>query len=39
MATLKAWQSITREETQHLLMSLGYRLQAVIDRKGIVMKY
>lgn len=30
-AAVKAWQSITREETQHLVMSMASRLQAVID--------
>jgi hypothetical protein len=32
-AAVKAWRSITREETQHLVMSMGYTLQAVIDCK------
>ncbi|XP_066569003.1 adhesion G-protein coupled receptor D2 isoform X2 [Amia ocellicauda] len=30
----QTWQSITREETQHLVISMGSRLQAVIDCKG-----
>lgn len=28
------WQSITKDETLHLLMSMRSRLQAVIDFKG-----
>jgi len=35
----EAWQSITRDETQHLVMSLGSRLQAVIHCKGFATKY
>ena len=31
---VKAWQSITRDETQHLVMSMRSRLQAAIDCKG-----
>ena len=38
-ATVKAWQSITTEETQHLVMTVGSRLQAVIDCKGFATKY
>jgi hypothetical protein len=34
---VKAWQSITREETQHLVMSMGSRRQAVIDCKGFAL--
>ena len=30
IAAVKAWQSITRKETQHLVMSMCSRLQAVI---------
>jgi hypothetical protein len=29
MAAVQAWQSITREDTQHLVMSIHRRLQAV----------
>lgn len=32
--TVTAWQSITKEKTQHLVMSISTRLQAVITRKG-----
>ncbi len=31
---VEAWQSITRDETQRLVMSMRSRLQAVIDCKG-----
>ena len=34
-----AWQSITRDETQRLVMSMRSRLQAVIDCKGFASKY
>ena len=33
-AAVEAWQSITRDQTQRLVMSMGSRLQAVIDCKG-----
>uniref|UniRef100_A0A8C5R1Q5 Transposase n=1 Tax=Leptobrachium leishanense TaxID=445787 RepID=A0A8C5R1Q5_9ANUR len=36
---VEAWQSITRYETQHLVMSMRSRLQAVIDCKGFATKY
>ncbi len=36
---VEAWQSITRDETQHLVMSMRSRLQAVIDCKGFATKY
>ena len=36
---VEAWQSITRDETQRLVMSMGSRLQAVIDCKGFPTKY
>ena len=36
---IKAWQSISRKETQHLVMSMGSRLQAVIDCRGFLSKY
>ena len=36
---VEAWQSITRDETQHLVMSMRSRLLAVIDRKGFATKY
>ncbi len=36
---VEAWQSITRDETQCLVMSMRSRLQAVIDCKGFATKY
>ncbi len=36
---VEAWQSITRDETQRLVMSMCSRLQAVIDCKGFATKY
>ena len=36
---VEAWQSITRDETQHLVMSSLSTLQAVIDCKGFATKY
>ena len=38
-AAVKAWQSITREETQHLVMSMGSRLQAVIKTHDLFYDY
>ncbi|KAG2465883.1 TCB1 transposase, partial [Polypterus senegalus] len=38
-AAVKAWQSIKEEETQHLVMSMSSRLQAVISSKGFSTKY
>ena len=38
-AAVKAWQSITKEETHRLVMSMGSRLQAVITCKGFSKKY
>ncbi|KAG2462898.1 TCB1 transposase, partial [Polypterus senegalus] len=38
-AAVKAWQSIKKEETQHLVMSMSSRLQAVIASKGFSTKY
>ena len=38
MAVVQAGQSITREDTQHLVMSMGQRLQAVIQCKCYVAK-
>lgn len=35
MATVKAQHSISRKEKQHLVMSMGYRLQVVTDCKKI----
>ncbi|KAG2467436.1 TCB1 transposase, partial [Polypterus senegalus] len=35
---VKAWQSIKKEETQHLVMSMSSRLQAVIASKGFSTK-
>ncbi len=32
---VEAWQSITRDETQRLVMSMRSRLQAVIDCKDL----
>ncbi len=39
MVAVEAWQSITRDETQRLVMSMRSRLQAVIDCKGFATKY
>lgn len=39
MAAVQAWQSITREDTQRLVMSMHRRLQAVIACKGYATKY
>ena len=36
---VEAWQSITRDETQCLVMPMRSRLQAVIDCKGFATKY
>ncbi len=36
---VEAWQSITRDETQRLVMSMHSRLQTVIDCKGFATKY
>ncbi len=36
---VEAWQSITRDETQRLVMSMRSRLQTVIDCKGFATKY
>ena len=33
--SVEAWQSITRDETQHLVMSMHSRLQAVIELQRI----
>uniref|UniRef100_A0A8C4SI25 Transposase n=1 Tax=Erpetoichthys calabaricus TaxID=27687 RepID=A0A8C4SI25_ERPCA len=38
-AAVKTWQSIKKEETQHLVMSMSSRLQAVIASKGFSTKY
>ncbi|KAG2457546.1 TCB1 transposase, partial [Polypterus senegalus] len=38
-AAVKAWQRIKKEETQHLVMSMSSRLQAVIASKGFSTKY
>lgn len=38
-AAVKAWQSIKKEETQRLVMSMSSRLQAVIANKGFSTKY
>uniref|UniRef100_A0A0E9TYU1 Uncharacterized protein n=1 Tax=Anguilla anguilla TaxID=7936 RepID=A0A0E9TYU1_ANGAN len=39
MAAVQAWQRITREYTQHLVMSLGHRIKAVIACKEYATKY
>ncbi len=36
---VEAWQSITGDETQRLVMSMRSRLQTVIDCKGFATKY
>uniref|UniRef100_A0A8C5N2V1 Transposase n=1 Tax=Leptobrachium leishanense TaxID=445787 RepID=A0A8C5N2V1_9ANUR len=36
---VESWQSITRDETQRLVMSMRSRLQAVIECKGFATKY
>jgi len=36
---VEAWQSISRDETQRLVMSMHSKLQAVIDCKGSATKY
>ncbi len=36
---VEAWRSITRDETQRLVMSMRSRLQTVIDCKGFATKY
>ncbi len=38
-AAAKAWQGITKEETQSLVMSMSSRLKAVIACKGFSTKY
>ena len=38
-AAVKAWQSIKKEETQHLVTSMSSLLQAVIASKGFSTKY
>ncbi|KAF7653402.1 hypothetical protein LDENG_00083590 [Lucifuga dentata] len=38
-AAVKTRQSISREETQHLVMSMSSRFQAVIDCKEFSIKY
>lgn len=37
--TGKIWKSITREETKNLVMSLGSRLQTILDCKEFATKY
>lgn len=37
--SVKVWQSITREETRHLMMFMDSRLHAVIDYKGFAMLF
>ena len=38
-AAVKAWKSITKEECNSLVMSMGRRLDAVIASKGYATKY
>ncbi len=38
-AAVKAWKSITKEECKSLVMSMGHRLDAVIESKGFATKY
>ncbi len=38
-AAVKAWKSITKEECESLVMSMGHRLDAVIESKGFATKY
>jgi len=37
-AAVKAWQSITKEETQSLVMPMSYKLKTVIACKGFSTK-
>lgn len=39
VASVKAWQRISLEETQHLEMSVGSRLQAVMECNRLPSKY
>ncbi len=38
-AAVKDWKSITKEECKSLVMSMGHRLDAVIESKGFATKY
>ncbi len=38
-AAVKAWKRITKEEWKSLVMSMGHRLDAVIESKGFATKY
>ncbi len=38
-AAVKAWKSITKEDSKSLVMSMGHRLDAVIESKGFATKY
>ncbi len=38
-AAVKAWKSITKEECKSLVMSMGHRLNAVIESKRFATKY
>ncbi len=38
-AAVKAWKSITKEECKSLVMSVGHRLDAVIESNGFATKY
>lgn len=39
MAAVKAWQSVSRKERKHLVVFIGFRLQAVVDCKGFASEY
>uniref|UniRef100_A0A0E9U6X6 Uncharacterized protein n=1 Tax=Anguilla anguilla TaxID=7936 RepID=A0A0E9U6X6_ANGAN len=39
MSAVQAWQSINREDTQHLVMSMSHRLQTIIVCKRYAAKY
>uniref|UniRef100_A0A0E9U5B5 Uncharacterized protein n=1 Tax=Anguilla anguilla TaxID=7936 RepID=A0A0E9U5B5_ANGAN len=39
MVAIQAWHSITKEDTQNLVMSMVHRLQAVIVCKGHATKH
>ncbi len=38
-AAVKAWKSITKEECKSLVMSMGHRIDAVVESKGFATKY
>ena len=39
VAAVKAWQSISQEEAQHLVMSMGTRLKQSLTAKELLFKY